>query len=98
MIGDDIERENRLKKKIAIKKGVTKRECVRMYSILMNRYDEYVTAFARYENGDFVDRGKRNEFVREAARWLNVEVPNWKEETAIPAKLQMMIASKYGRI
>lgn len=98
MIWDDIERELRLKKKRAIKNGVTKRECVRMYSILKNRYDEYVTAFARYENGDFVDIGRRNEFVREAARWLDVEVPNWRNEISIPVKLQMMIASKYGRI
>lgn len=76
---------------------VAKRECIRLYAILVNRYAEYTTAFVRKSDMKFVNQRRHDDFVRDACDYLDSCVPGWFDGTSVPFKLRILVDAKNGR-
>lgn len=77
--------------------SVVRRECIRLYAVIANRYSAYTDAFNRSVDNRFISQSKHDQFCAEASEWLDSVVPEWSGSAFVPAKLHMMVAQKHGR-
>lgn len=77
--------------------SVVRRECIRLYAVITNRYPAYTDAFNRNVDHKFISVRKHDQFCAEASEWLDSVVPEWSGSAFVPVKLHMMVAQKHGR-
>lgn len=77
--------------------SVVRRECIKLYAVIANRYPAYTNAFNRGVDKRFVSQRKHDQFCAEASEWLDSVVPEWSDSAFVPVKLHIMVAQKHGR-